>query len=645
MLILWVLISSLVAAEKVERHDIDGLLLARILSRENEQLSVDQKLRLSAQVATKYSYPPSFIKAFIAVFYSSPVDYTQAVTQLVNEAVAGASLGCGLCFSILGIIEEFQIGLISISQLHELMSVIPLRVQASYESISDALVATGLTYSSSLGLLAVVTSNMGLPESRERICTLFDRTIVDWAEEAASVDVGHTLLAPSVIDFDGTAPLNHLSVDMLDMQTGGLSYFIRIMKENADSLSSALWFGTEDVFGALGIDSTVSEDEVRRSIEELHGVDESVIAEDIIASIKTARYNVNAMRYNEGLEKVEAGDASECSRGIEDLVTIIRTQSLLVKALFYLMKISFFEFGNPQASRFAAMLLSSGGVLSGHLNGIKLEEHISKGAARIERASTEPFMRAVATSMECSGDLIARIHRTASVDCLNICVATSSCTNVVYQPITGLCRLYSSCDRYRSIDFRVAFYAKKAYQRGYINQASVVHLHSRAASLNNHADSMNWLVYHSKGIESMNEAIYWARQSASINNSEGIYLLAWLSGEDWPGHKGNSTEAYAHFSRLYYEIPEIPRRPAFPEDDPFILTEYKVIEGLATQLGITDLEMGLIFETPSLWPNRIAAYLGIMKLGLHKYAFWLPRIIGVLAFIPPLLVLVSHRNF
>lgn len=57
MLILWILISSLVATEKVERHDIDGLLLARILSKENEQLSVDQKLRLSAQVATKYRYP------------------------------------------------------------------------------------------------------------------------------------------------------------------------------------------------------------------------------------------------------------------------------------------------------------------------------------------------------------------------------------------------------------------------------------------------------------------------------------------------------------------------------------------------------------------------------------------------------------
>ena len=637
------------------RQDVDGLLLTEILDRSDGGAGPKGGGREKSviRIASRLMYPPDFAMALIDVLQpgltEKLADLDTRLQALAEASVQGALTGCGMCFAVLGFLLSIGSDAVTEQHIHVLVSVIPTEIQLEHDSVQSLLYATAMEYSSTMGTLASLHRSLELGNDTS-ICAEFGTLLALLAEESAGTDVFSEFLAPSTIDFDSAEePLSFLSSETIDSESAGLSYYIRLMKSNAEALSSALMFGAVDLMDMFGMADDVDPDELQRSMDEMSTLDESTIAAELIHALNSARYNMNAIEYNRALELVSS--TRDCNDGVVVFGHIVESQSLFVKSIFYLMKDAHFHHHRTDIAFLAALMLSESGVRSGDINAIRLRGMVEDSPPSDTRRYAMVLLSA--NGMRCGGNPIRNSPSRLLELCLNDCTDSGSCQFAEYTWETQTCLHFTTCRPSAAPHETTQIFEKtelvptlKCWPPYAVADMCIYQLRRRAALTHNDTESMNWLVYHEESGGNLSAAIEWANRSACAGSSEGRYHLSRLTGKSWVDHRGNFTEA----TRLFWDLFDSTTGRGSDLDgwdslDPMEQLEYETIQDLAHELGVTDIQLDVgQVEPESMWPQRLAALAGIAALYADKYWYLIPRIIAIVALIPVLVILISRRT-
>ena len=634
-------------AAATQRIDLDGQLLYEILFND----STGQHF-FSNPGKVKGYYPIEFTQNLTSTLTQDFSISTVSLTALGEASVSGARDGCGFCFAMVGFLLSTGIGAISSKQIHYLYSVVPVHLREIYSDPIELFYQSGMFYGSTFGTLASFRLAVEY-EKPGKLCNSFSTILGLAAQEAASVDLLSTLMPPSDVNFESEiAPMDFISIDAISQVSESLDHLLNTVRENAKALTSQ-FFDATDIEDLFGLDENSSGDEIKQSAEHIAGSNDLQLGEELLESINMARYNVNAIRYNDALASLESGEA--CIDALLGFRDIIESQGLFSKALFYTTKDSFFRKKRGSRALLASLLMSESGILTGHLNSAQLFKHFPSINLSVEGPSDFKLMVATGNSIFCTDSTAAQSLGAKNLSqCLDLCLRDPQCNFVVFTDVPGGCSLYSACVDKSIISNSTRTYLKSEFRSPFKcwNQTSPggecsVLLHERASRGNSHPGSMNWLTYYYESNTDMNEAIRWANESSASGDAEGTFNLARLSLKTWENHSPDLSAAKRLFLMMW-NLDELP--PTNPESyRKFLHNEMDQIEitaalEVAVQLGISDVSLqNAVYREPWSWAQKIGGMGGFLLVCLLEVNYVETCIVTLLALFPVLFFLISRK--
>jgi hypothetical protein len=163
------------------------------------------------------------------------------------------------------------------------------------------------------------------------------------------------------------------------------------------------------------------------------------------------------------------------------------------------------------------------------------------------------------------------------------------------------------------------------------------------------SESMNRLAYFFRNSNDAELFKFWAIQSATQSNPEGVFLSGMAELVDQEEHKANPQVARIFFDELYQGINKDIGNDS-SKDESFSEIERLEIEAardIANQIGLHDIEVPGRPDDKKhpRWVQRIAAIYGYSQLALIKYSYWIPHLITIFALVPVLMILLIRRTY
>ena len=392
-----------------------------------------------------------------------------------------------------------------------------------------------------------------------------------------------------------------------------------------------------------------------RSIDQLNILDDASIAHDLLATINSVRHNQYVMMFNEGLGLYEK-DEEDCMAGLELHHRIIVSQSVFVKVLFHSMVERYFVTHDKANAILLSLILSEMGSRPSMVNTMALLEHDQEFSIRL---SDKP--RRVFEYMD-SGDRRGSCRNTPDTvlsnlslsDCAEECMMAFECI-AVESDEHGSCRIFSECNIQRIGTDELGPYLLTKVGR--IQNACwpptktcVLDMHSIMATLFEDTASMNYLLHYYMEVGDFHSASFWATESASHSDPEGVFSAGMLQLTTWEDHYVDVEQASAYFDKLYEGISALNIEEANDESrstyTSFQRMEIEAARDIAVQIGFHDIDVPDEHTmSHSRWVQRIAAVVGYSRIAIIQYSYWLPRIVSFVALIPMLLVLLFRRTY
>ena len=656
----WFIFASALALSPLDvlvpRFDSEGDMLAELVaaSIENKLLG-SRRYELLRNVADKRGYSREVIVALVDVLFSdsnSAGEFVPALVSLVDACVKALKSKCGLCFGIIGIVVSVYPGVLNHIQIHTIQTALLSYSHSNEENLADMMFSASMDRMSTLGTVVSYYREVGKDESsNEYICETFTEALLHIARDSAGEDVMSDFVAPGPVSFaDRHPPRNFISADILNgASSEGLDYYIRAMKDNAASLTSAMMFGGVEVFDLFDSVDESDLDEMLRNAEDFANLNDEQIAEDLIATINSVRYNAHVIRYNEALMLVASKSPAECAKGVEMLAQIISSQSLLVKVLFFLMKTSFYVFHDTSRSLFIGLMLNAFGVrYSGQyvrdLHSTRLQDEYRSEFVGNECA----MMKFLDSEVDCAGFQIS-LKSTNEQECLDACIITDECEFAVYRTEKRECAEYRDCrvigveDLDQRVYLRATLVAEIECFDTSKNSRCFENTHLFSARTHRDADAMHWLMYFYVKNGSFDEGFAWAKKAAILGDPEGMYQLATLHSTAWEGHEAEWLPSLTLFENLVLKpiVLESTDEGVLGDVDDFQKAELLAVQEIAEKIGIHDVQVTLPPQRiGSLLVQRTAGLVGIFLLYSRYYVYLVARIVTLLALVVGLAVLV-----
>ena len=442
---------------------------------------------------------------------------------------------------------------------------------------------------------------------------------------------------------------------MFDDDSTDVHYYISLMKDNAQALSSALLFGMADVADMLGVDpGAVDAEDLRESVEMLSTLDDKAIAQELLTTINSIRHNLQVTRFNEGLELHTTADV--CAEGLLVHHSIVGQQSLFSKMMFRYMKVNFFDMGNKFNALLIALIMAELGIETGMRHVLSLLEEHPEMIQESESKADLGMLRVMIpiNGLDCAAG--AHMSRSSNLDeaaCLDTCVHDSNCDYVLIRD--GNCELYSTCNRsVTSITYRT--YVKDSFSSTHPcwppTSKCIVRIHQDLAETHMALDSMNWLARHHASKSEFSTASEWAERSGMQGDPEGTFFSGFLQLKEWDGHKVDVEVAEAYFQDLidrseWDNLSEL--IIIDQDDDPRDNLERMEIEsarGIAIQFGLHDIEpIEVVSSQRARLVEFFAGMYGIALVYLHQFSHLIPRLMAILALVPVLGILIARRTY
>ena len=637
-------LSYLTAAQRV---DLDGQLLSEILLHEQQGKFARS---ISSSLNIEQHYPREFIQAFSNILTGDTPLTGESLREIAKVSVSGAKTGCGICFAVVAFLLSTGAGAISPRQLHALYDFVPVHLQEQYSDPVELLYQASMFHGSSFGTLASFRLAM-LYEDPAHLCETFATTLGQFAHESASDDVFSTLMPPSEVDFHiGSRPLDLITMEDIKSTSEGWDHLLNTVRENAEALSS-VFFDATDFAELVGLNDQSFGDDIKKSAEQIAGSDDYQLGEELLETINMARYNVNAMRYNQALSLLDSDRT--CHDALAIFRDIIENQGLFAKSLHFATKASFFKAKNFGTSFFASLMMSESGMLIGHLNTANLlKTQPSLNLAGPYPSSFE-FMTAASVPPICNDDGVQTFTANKISMCFDECLDDYSCNFVFFNFASATCNLFSSCisESLNSGDATIhqksTFYPTTHFLRSSEGGNRTAELYERASWDHNHAESMNWLTYFHESNQEMDIALSWASESSSFGNAEGVFNLGRLSMMQWMDHPPDLRKAKHLFHMLLtYDI--LPGGAARGSLDS-VLTEIEESElsaarEVAEQLGILDSSLSVPFSYSSWsWAQRIGGLGGLIVVFFFDISHVGSYVVTILAVLPIFFFLMTRR--
>ena len=626
------------------RVDQDGLFLSQF---DLERGHTDGQLDV----------PPAFAKSLMEVLRPSSTKSFNTIQDdlktLADEALVGIASGCGLCYAFLAFIISLGSTNISVSKLHAVLFGIPDNVE---NNVVNLLYGLAKDSGSTFGLLGAVKNGISsVNKLTDSKCEDLANQMALFARESASVDVFDELIAPHPLPYDlGSRPRDRISTEVFDDDTTDVHYYISLMKNNAQALSSAFLFGIADVADMLGLEEDeLDEEDLRESVERLSVLDDETIAKELILTINAIRHNVQVIKFNEGLELYSTPHA--CHEALLLHHGIVGEQSLFSKLLFLFLKENFYDTHNVYNGLLVGMILSELGVESG----IRNVQRLLEARPEILQISDDISDKAIETIMVPGKDLrcapeelLHVIEFSDGVSCLDSCVRDSLCG---YATITGTrCAFYKSCNETTG-DSSVRLFVKKSLPHRHPcwppTSECLVALHKQLATTHAQVMSFNWLARYYDKQGDWRTAAEWAERSANHGDPEGIFFSGYLQLKSWEHHPANPELASKFFRSLLSDwglinLPEFLNPTSADDLQSMEDMEIDNARNIAQQLGINDIPADHARSSRRVnFVNVLSGFYGLVMIYSIDYSHIIPRIWTVVALIPVLVLLLARRAY
>jgi hypothetical protein len=603
--------------------------------------------------------PPAFTDALLSVLRpsSSSKEFERLredLKSLASEALKGAKSGCGLCSGIFAILLSLDGELASYNQLHSVIVNFPAR---NHGGVTNAFYALSKDYGSTMGVLGttkIAAAQGHLLDADD--CVDIANAIALFAREAASVDVFDKLVPPHKLDFKlGTRPRDRITDDMFDDDSTDVHYYISLMKDNAQALSSALLFGMADVADMLGLEpGAVDAEDLRESVDRLSTLDDKAIAQELLMTVNSIRHNLQVTKFNEGLEL--HASAEVCAAGLMIHHSIVGQQSLFAKMMFLLMKEHFYDMGNKFGSLLIALFMAELGIESGLRN---IESLLENHPEMIFDPEVDPGNELLMAMIPIKGmkcevhSQISRVFGAGDASCLDKCIEDSNCNYVMIRDTS--CDFYTSCQRSGNAS-QYKIYAKESFQRTHPcwppTSQCIVRIHKSLADIHEAVDSMNWLARHYDSRGEYRTALDWAERSAFLGDSEGKFFSGYLQLKAWDDHTVDIDLATIYFYDLIHRSGWDSMRGVIATDENDVNTEdleqmeIESARAIAVQLGIHDIESMKVDEVRhTALVHFLAGIYGIGLIYYQQYTHLIPQLITILALVPVLAILIARRTY